>query len=88
MKTIKTCFDGNAQDCWYCNGEAGKYGSAAPEYKGCTNSSYAFIDNSGTAWYMYDNAQRAIIIDVNADKAPNQLGRDRFVIQFIKNNIP
>ena len=85
LKTSKTCFDNDADKCWYCNGEAGYYMSSAPNYLGCTKSSYAFIDNAGVAYYMYNNNENTFIIDTNGNKAPNQLGRDRFAIYFNKN---
>ena len=86
IKTTKTCFENNANLCWYCDGEAGYYNSSAPNYTGCGKSNYAFVDNSGTAYYMYANQHRTVVIDTNGNKAPNQLGRDRFVLYFLKDN--
>jgi type II secretory pathway pseudopilin PulG len=82
FKATKTCFDSNADKCWECDGEAGYYQSSAPNWKGCTKSSYAFVDYSGMSWYMYKNDESSILVDVNGFKAPNQLGRDRFVFFF------
>ena len=87
FNTVKTCFDNNADECWVCNkGQAGYYFSSAPDYFGCTISSYAFKDNSGMAWYMYSNTEYPILVDVNGDKRPNRLGQDRFVIRFADGN--
>ena len=44
--------------------------------------SYAFVDMNGTAWYLYHNKEFSILIDVNGNRRPNQLVRDRFVFRF------
>lgn len=85
FKSAKVCFDRNADKCWYCNGEAGKYGSAPPAYVGCTVNSYAFVDASGMAWYLYSNSEYPVLVDVNGNKKPNKLGQDRFVMKFASN---
>lgn len=79
-----TCFDNNADKCWVCEkGEAGYInGTGAPDWLGCDKSSYTFIDASGVAYHLYRNVEFPIIIDVNGTTAPNQLGRDRFVLKF------
>ena len=83
FNAVKTCFDNNADECWVCDeGQAGYYYSSAPDYLGCTRSSYAFKDNSGMAWYLYINTEWPILVDVNGDKRPNRLGQDRFVMRF------
>ena len=83
FKTVKTCFDDNANECWVCeDGQAGFYGSSPPDYLGCSEYSYAFIDNSGFAWYLYFNNEYPILVDVNGDRKPNKLGKDRFVMYF------
>ena len=87
IKTSKTCFDGNADECWECeNGQAGYLGNGGPNWLGCRKSSYAFIDTSGVAWYLYYNSESPIIVDVNGFKNPNKLGKDRFVMRFGANN--
>lgn len=83
FNSVKTCFDGNADECWVCeSGQAGKYSSSAPNWLGCTKESYAFVDYSGMAWYLYSNQEFPILVDVNGDKNPNKLGKDRFVLRF------
>ena len=85
IKTSKTCFDGNADECWECeNGQAGQ--GVAPKWLGCNKFSYAFIDTSGVAWYLYKNIEYPILVDVNGFKNPNKLGKDRFVMLFGANN--
>lgn len=84
------CLDNNADMCWECaNGEAGKIdGGGAPDWLGCTKTSYAFIDASGIAYYLYYNSEYPILIDVNGKRKPNQLGRDRFVMKFANSMEP
>ncbi len=83
FKTVKTCFDNNADECWSCeDGQAGALYSSAPDYLGCTKDNYAFVDNSGFAWYLYSNREAPIIVDVNGNRKPNRLGKDRFVLYF------
>lgn len=78
-----TCFENNADKCWVCEkGEAGSLYGGAPDWLGCGKYNYAFIDASGIAYYLYSNKEYPIIIDVNGTRAPNQLGRDRFVMKF------
>lgn len=81
-KATTTCFEKDADKCWVCNGEAGYIPNGAPSWLGCNKSSYAFIDANGVAYYLYDNTEYPILIDVNGDRKPNQLGRDRFVMFF------
>ncbi|MDE6138839.1 MAG: prepilin-type N-terminal cleavage/methylation domain-containing protein [Candidatus Gastranaerophilales bacterium] len=83
-KSPTTCFENNADKCWVCErGEAGSIsGSGAPNWLGCTKSSYAFIDINGIAYYLYSNSEYPILIDINGNRKPNQLGRDRFVLYF------
>lgn len=82
-KATTTCFDKNADKCWVCEkGEAGYIPNGAPDWLGCSKSSYAFIDANGVAYYLYDNTEFPVLIDVNGDRKPNQLGRDRFVMFF------
>lgn len=83
-KSTTTCFDNNADKCWVCEkGEAGRIGeTGAPDWLGCSKSSYAFIDANGVAYYLYSNSEFPILIDVNGNRKPNQLGRDRFVMKF------
>ena len=80
FKATKTCFDYNADECWYCNGEAGLYDSTPPLYLGCTRGSYAFVDASGMAWYMFHNNEARILVDVNGDQGPNKLAHDRYCL--------
>ena len=83
IKTSQTCFDNNADKCWVCEtGEAGYLYGGAPKWLGCWKASYAFIDMNGTGWYLYNNVEFPILIDVNGNRGPNQLGRDRFVFRF------
>ncbi len=83
FNAVKTCFDNNADECWVCaEGQAGKPSSGAPDWLGCVKTSYAFKDNSGMAWYLYNNNEWPILVDVNGDKRPNRLGQDRFVMRF------
>ena len=85
IKTTKTCFDKNADECWECDkGQAGR--GNAPDWLGCLKSSYAFIDTSGISWYLYSNIEWPILVDVNGFKNPNKLGKDRFVLMFGSNN--
>ena len=87
IKTSKTCFDRNADECWECeNGQAGYHMNGGPNWLGCRKSSYAFIDTSGVAWYLYKNIEYLILVDVNGFKNPNKLGKDRFVMLFGANN--
>ena len=82
-KATTTCFDNNADKCWVCEkGEAGYIPNGAPDWLGCSKSSYAFIDANGVAYYLYSNSEFPILIDVNGNRKPNQLGRDRFVMKF------
>ena len=82
-KATTTCFDKNADKCWVCEkGEAGYISNGAPDWLGCRKSSYAFIDANGVAYYLYSNSEFPILIDVNGNRKPNQLGRDRFVMKF------
>lgn len=82
-KATTTCFDNNADKCWVCEkGEAGYIPNGAPDWLGCSKRSYAFIDANGVAYYLYDNTEFPIVIDINGDRKPNQLGRDRFVMRF------
>ncbi|PWL80393.1 hypothetical protein DBY21_01885 [Candidatus Gastranaerophilales bacterium] len=83
FNSVKTCFDGNADECWVCDsGQSGKFSSAAPNWLGCSKASYAFVDYSGMAWYLYSNQEFPILVDVNGNKNPNKLGKDRFVLRF------
>ena len=85
IKTTKTCFDKNADECWECDkGQAGR--GNAPDWLGCVKSNYAFIDTSGIAWHLYSNNEYPILVDVNGFKNPNKLGKDRFVMLFGSNN--
>lgn len=82
-KSTTTCFDNNADKCWVCEkGEAGYIHNGAPDWLGCQKASYAFIDANGVAYYLYSNSEFPILIDVNGNRKPNQLGRDRFVMKF------
>ena len=85
IKTTKTCFDNNPEECWECNNGQAGIGSA-PDWLGCRANSYAFIDYSGIAWYLYQNTEYPILVDVNGFKNPNKLGKDRFVLMFGSNN--
>ena len=85
IKTTKTCFDNNPEECWECNNGQAGIGSA-PDWLGCRANSYAFIDYSGIAWYLYQNTEYPILVDVNGFKNPNKLGKDRFVLMFGANN--
>ena len=85
FNTVKTCFDKNQDECWVCeDGQAGR--GAGPEWLGCNKNAYAFIDYSGIAWALYNNNEFPILVDVNGEKRPNKLGRDRFVLLFGSNN--
>ena len=85
IKTTKTCFDNNADECWECDkGQAGR--GNAPDWLGCLKGAYAFIDTSGIAWHLYSNIEWPILVDVNGFKNPNKLGKDRFVLMFGSNN--
>lgn len=82
-KATTTCFDNNADKCWVCEkGEAGYIHNGAPDWLGCNKRSYSFVDANGVAYYLYDNTEFPVLIDVNGDRKPNQLGRDRFVMFF------
>ena len=82
-KAATTCFDNNADKCWVCEkGEAGLISGGAPDWLGCSKDNYAFVDANGVAYYLYSNRENAIVIDVNGDRKPNQLGRDRFKMWF------
>ena len=77
FKGVTTCFDNNADKCWECqNGESG-LGNLR-----CIESSYAFIDASGIAYYLYNNDEWPILVDVNGFSGPNKLGKDRYVLFF------
>lgn len=78
-----TCLDKNVDKCWVCEkGEAGSLRNGGPDWLGCNKSSYAFIDASGVAYYLYSLQEYPLLIDVNGSRSPNQLGRDRFVMYF------
>ena len=83
-KAPTMCFDKNPDKCWVCErGEAAYIlGGGAPDWLGCNKESYAFIDINGIAYYLYSNNEYPILIDVNGNRKPNQLGRDRFVLYF------
>lgn len=82
-KATTTCFDNNADKCWVCEkGEAGYIPNGAPDWLGCNKRSYSFVDANGVAYYLYSNSEFPILIDVNGNRKPNQLGRDRFVMKF------
>lgn len=82
-KSTTTCFDNNADKCWVCEkGESGYISNGAPDWLGCQKASYAFIDANGVSYYLYSNSEFPILIDVNGNRKPNQLGRDRFVMKF------
>ena len=86
FNTVKTCFENNADECWVCaEGQAGYIYNGEPEWLGCKTSSYAFIDYSGIAWYLYSNREWPVLVDVNGNKKPNRLGQDRFVMKFAAN---
>lgn len=78
FKTVKTCYDNNADECFVLDGECGRKTGAG----GCPSSSFAFVDASGRQWYMYNNKESGFIVDTNGNKNPNKLGKDRFVFQF------
>lgn len=83
FRATKTCFDKNASECWECiDGEAGFIYGGAPNWIGCNNDNYAFVDSSGMSWYLYSNKEFPVLIDVNGKKKPNKLGKDRFVMKF------
>lgn len=86
MKTTKKCFNNNANQCWECNGQAGFLYGGSPEWTGCSTDNYAFIDTSGTGYYLYSNRENAIVIDVNGFKSPNKLGKDRYFVIFSSNS--
>lgn len=87
FKTVKTCFNDNAEECWVCEkGQAGYWRGSAPLWLGCYKDSYAFVDASGMAWHLYHNDEYPILIDVNGAKNPNKLGKDRYVLKFGQNN--
>ncbi|MDE6138104.1 MAG: type II secretion system GspH family protein [Candidatus Gastranaerophilales bacterium] len=73
---VTTCFDGDNTACWNCEGEAGLSNNK------CHKSNYAFIDASGMQYYLYNNDEWPIIVDVNGFSKPNVLGRDRYVMYF------
>ncbi len=79
MTGVTSCFDGDNTACWECNGQAGKI---VDNYMGCNKQSYAFIDASGTQYYLYNSDEWPIVIDVNGVSKPNELGRDRYVVYF------
>ena len=85
FNAVKKCFDNNGCECFECaKGQAGI--GTAPDYLGGGNNRYAFIDYSGMSWFLYSNREWPIIVDVNGFKAPNKLGKDRFVMKFAVNN--
>ena len=82
-KAATTCFSNNADKCWVCDeGEAGYLYKGAPNWLGCAKYSYSFVDANGVAYYLYSIREYPIVIDVNGNRKPNQLGRDRFVMYF------
>ncbi len=87
IKTAKTCFENNADECLVCDeGQAASPTSSAPDWLGCRKQSYAFVDASGMVWFLYGNREYPLLIDVNGDKVPNRLGKDRFVMLFSSND--
>ena len=79
---VTTCFENNAKKCWECNGESGQGSVVTSNGKGCINGSYAFIDASGMSYYLYNNDEWPILVDVNGFSGPNVLGKDRYVMYF------
>lgn len=73
-----TCFEGNNSACWECNGEAG----LGLNNKKCNKTNYAFADLSGMQYYLYNNDEWPIIVDVNGFSKPNILGKDRYIMYF------
>lgn len=73
---VTTCFNGDNSACWECSGEAGRSDNK------CNKSNSAFIDASGTQYYLFSNDEWPIIVDVNGFSKPNVLGRDRYVMYF------
>lgn len=87
FNATKRCFNNNADDCWACgDGQAGYIYGGAPNWLGCRNSNYAFVDASGMGWYLYSNVEWPVLVDVNGKKKPNKLGKDRFVMKFASNS--
>jgi len=86
FKAAKTCFENNTSECWEYDGEAGYIYNGEPEWKGSASYTYAFIDHSGRAWYMYSKSESAILYDYNGKKGPNQLGKDRMYMEFQNKN--
>ena len=79
FKATKTCFSRNEESCFECNkGQAQSPGGTAPNYYGCADNNYSFIDNSGRAWAMYYNSESIFFVDTNGFKGPNHLGKDRW----------
>jgi len=66
------CDSNNMERCWDMNGQ--KFRTGDP-----TSDTTGFIDNSGRSWAFRNNgASNIILLDTNAFKGPNILGKDRF----------
>lgn len=84
FKVAKDCNNSNNSECWASTGEA---------YQGCpdSQSTPAFIDNSGMGWSVTGSATESygqeLLLDTNGLKGPNKYGQDRFLLIPDVNNV-
>lgn len=78
FNVTKKCTNNDNDKCWNSDGE--KFFTDFPRA-----SSYAFVDNSGTAWSMFHSGVDWVLVDTNGFKKPNQWGKDRFALYIQEN---
>ena len=71
FKAIKTCSATEKYNCLKCPDNSSH--ECFINY-----SAYAFVDNSGRVWAMYNNKENAFYVDTNGEKGPNLTGKDRW----------
>ncbi len=88
FKVVKSCNNSKIEGCWTDTCQVHAQDSDYKKYcfavnvsealDGRQGNSVGFVDNSGRQWVHYKNENSlAIIVDVNGDKEPNMLYKDR-----------
>lgn len=96
FKVVKFCNNSRVEGCWTdtCQEHAQdddykKYCASVSQNEamnGRQGNSVGFVDNSGRQWVHYKNEQALwIIVDVNGDKKPNMLDKDRLFFILCEN---
>lgn len=82
----KLCENNNAYDCWV-DSERLCIGCGSSSNQGVPGAhTKVFIDLSGRSWALYSTNENIYIVDVNGDKKPNQVGKDRWIFTFADKN--